>query len=137
MICINCLNNRTSVTNSRTKNKTPQVWRRRQCNKCKKTFTTYERVSAPDEIKCKKPNGKTVNYNFGHLMLDIAACFDHAPDKRAEKTYWLAKSVEDKILALGRTSISTQEIAQIIHRALVAFDNFAAIQFAARHNKLI
>ncbi len=137
MLCIHCLHPKTSVTNSRTHLKTPQVWRRRQCNKCKKTFTTYERVSAIDEIQCQKLNGKKVKYNFGHLILDIAACFDHAPDKRAEKAYWLAKTVEDNILLTGHTTISTKEVAQIVHKTMKPFDNFAAIQFAARHNKSI
>ncbi len=137
MICVYCLSSKTSVANSRTHAQTPQVWRRRRCASCKKTFTTYERISANDEITCQRLDGEKVAYNFGQLILDIASCFDHAPEKRAEKAYWLAKTVENKLLSSGDDHITTKKIAQTVHKTILPFDNFAAIQFAARHNKLV
>ncbi len=131
------MHTKTAVINSRTHSKTSQVWRRRQCAKCGKIFTTYERVSTGDELSCQTISGNKVAYSFGQLLLDIAACFDHAPNKRADKAYWLAKTVEDQLLASGRTNLTTKLIAKTTHRAMLPFDNFAAVQFAARHNKLV
>ena len=134
MICIYCSNPKTIVVNSRSQIKAPQTWRRRKCLNCNKTFTTYERIAASDTLKCIKPKGQTVDYSFGQLLLDIAACFDHAPEKRAEKSYWLAKTVEDKLLMGNKTTINTKIIAKTVHDAMSSFDRFAAIQFAARHH---
>jgi transcriptional repressor NrdR len=134
MICIYCSNPKTAVINSRSQIKTPQTWRRRKCLNCNKTFTTYERIAASDTLKCIKPKGQTVDYSFGQILLDIAACFDHAPEKRANKAYWLAQTVENKLLTRNETAITTQTIAKTVHDVMSSFDRFAAIQFAARHH---
>jgi transcriptional regulator NrdR family protein len=132
MFCINCFHSTTAVTNSRPHKKQPTVWRRRQCQKCKLTFTTYERPSLADNKLITLPGGQTDQFNLGKLILSLAGAFSHAPKEAQYNALWLAQTVEDN-LSTQRKVITPEDIAATAHAVLKQYDEMAAIQYGARH----
>jgi transcriptional repressor NrdR len=132
MFCINCFHKTTTVSNSRPRKNQPQIWRRRTCPHCKKTFTTYERPSLADNKPVDLPDGKTDTFNIGKLILSISKAFTHAPQQAEYSALWLAQSVED-ILSTERQVLTPEDIEVTTHAILKRFDELAAVQYAAQH----
>ncbi len=132
MFCVNCFNRKTQVTNSRSAKKNAAVWRRRHCNHCKADFTTYERPSVAENKTILSGDGTTKLFNIGKLIVSIALSFGHDKNKADYDALWLAHTVED-ILSTQIRSISSEDISAITHQTLKAYDDLAAMQYAARH----
>jgi transcriptional repressor NrdR len=132
MICNNCLHTKTQVTNSRTHKKTPQVWRRRHCNNCNHSFTTYERVAIFDEILVRKDDSEPTPFNPGILLLDLSESLAHSSPQAAHNAYWLTRSIEDDIIIVGG-EITTKILKAKSHAALSRFDTLAGMQYALKH----
>jgi transcriptional repressor NrdR len=136
MICHKCLHTRTRVTNSRVHKKTAQVWRRRYCEKCGSTFTTYERLALSDEITVKNKNGEIQPFNSGILIIDLFDALERSDTNPAANAYWLARSIEDDIAVFQADPITTDRIKQLSHDTLSRFNTLAGIQYAAKHKLL-
>lgn len=130
MFCIKC-HSQTHTTNSRPHKKTPQVWRRRTCKGCGYTFTTYERVSLPDELIIT--GDKDSPYNPARLLQSIVECFGHTTDA-TQHAYWLMRTIEDNLTAHDTPSISPSDLKHRVYTTLASFDELAGVQYAARHN---
>ena len=133
MICIKCFHGKTHVANSRQNKKYPTTWRRHICDQCGYSFTTYEKPAI--SLVVISQDGEKNNFSIGKLILSIARSFNH--DKKAADfySYYLANTVQDKLLLLqNKHTISTQDIAKITHSTLQNFDQIAALQYAAQHN---
>lgn len=132
MFCVNCFNQTTRVANSRPHKKQPTVWRRRTCQACSTTFTTYERPSLAENKPVALSDGKTDVFNLGRLVISIASSFTHDADKAKYDSLWLAYTVEDT-LSTEYPVITPDDIAAVTHQVLKQFDELAAVQYAARH----
>lgn len=76
MDCPYCLNLYSKVTNKR---KSPEgIRRRRECLKCKKRFTTYEKVNR-DEFYIIKKNGQREKFERKKLVQGIEKAFEKRP----------------------------------------------------------
>ena len=131
MICINCFHAKTKVTNSR-RHKQPSVWRRRHCQQCQVTYTTYERPSL-DEQPVLGYDQQTRPFNIGKLTISIASSFRHNKTAADNDSYFLAQTIETKLLMQGK-EISVDDIATLTHATLQQFDPIAAVQYAAQHD---
>ncbi len=132
MFCINCFHKNTTVVNSRSQKKVPQVWRRRKCAKCGTIFTTRERPSLTDNKPVLFPSGRQEIFNLGKLILSIAKAYTHNPQEAEENSFWLAQRVEET-LSTEYEVITPEEIEAITHNVLKHFDELAAMQYAAQH----
>lgn len=129
MVCPYCFHKKTSVANSRGSSKSATVWRRRHCLNCLTTFSTYETVE-PDIIVTKyKSKDK---FSIGKLHLSIAACFTHDNAHIGTDSYELAKTIQTVLLSKGGT-ISSRQLALIVHARLKNFDSLAAMQYGIKH----
>jgi transcriptional repressor NrdR len=131
MFCINCFNPKTAVTNSRTKSKSPAVWRRRHCPHCAHTFTTYERPALADTAIVSS-SSQTETFNLGRLIISISKAFQHSPEAARKDSLWLAQTVEETLLTQNPQA-STDDIAAVTHQILQNYDQLAAVQYAAQH----
>ncbi|HEX6258265.1 MAG TPA: hypothetical protein VFZ48_02195 [Candidatus Saccharimonadales bacterium] len=131
MFCIKC-HAQTLTSNSRPHKKTPQVWRRRTCKSCGYTFTTYERISLPDELIVKGSKEDRA-YNPAQLLQSIVECFAHTADA-TQHAYWLLRTIEDSLAANHTPAIQVGHLKQMVYTTLSGFDDLAGVQYAARHN---
>jgi len=125
MRCAFCGNEETKVTDKRESGEYTR--RRRECLKCGKRFTTYEK---PDiEIIVVKKDGRRERFNREKLILGlIKAC-----EKRAISTEEINKiieEIEEKLRKKGK-EVESKIIGKLVMKALKKLDNVAYIRFAS------
>lgn len=113
--CPYCREDWNDVKNSRPTLNGSQIWRRRLCRKCNKTFTTYERVIPA--LTVIKKGGKRERYNRFNIYTSIyRAAYSWA--KKEELIDKITNKVEMRLLDLGKKEITTEEISTVILRTL-------------------
>src|SRR3954468_21797981 len=78
MKCPYCFNLETSVVDSRDSEDTGAVRRRRECIRCHKRFTTYERVEMVELIVVKK-DGRREQFDKGKLLAGLFRATEKRP----------------------------------------------------------
>lgn len=119
MKCIYCGNTKTKIINSRSTNDNYSTWRRHQCIKCTKLFTTLE-LPNYDQIFIDKKK-----LSLSQLSLDIASCFTHNPNFAKDRALWISKII---ILELFKenSNITKQKLKEITLLMLTRIDPLAA-----------
>ena len=125
MKCIFCSSD-TKVTDKR---ESPEgTRRRRECLKCKKRFTTYERAEKKDIIVVKKDGRREA-----FLREKIKAGIMRACEKRpvsVEKIDKVVDNIEEKLRSRGK-EIKTEIIGKMVMNRLKKIDNIAYVRFAS------
>ncbi|MBI2107814.1 transcriptional repressor NrdR [Candidatus Woesearchaeota archaeon] len=129
MKCPYCNNQETQVTDTRETESLEATRRRRECAKCGKRFTTYERVEEADIVVVKK-DGKRERFQRQKLLNGILkAC-----EKRSvplEKIEKIADDVESDLRKRDSVEIDSRVIGEITMRKLKSLDKIAYIRFAS------
>lgn len=133
MICVYCLNKKTTIPNSRPHKKAPQVWRRRHCSTCGQTFTTYERPSLED-ITLLDNEKVSRQFSLGILTVSIAGSLIATKDTGAV-AYELARTVELRLITRYDIAlpITVSAIADETYRTLKHYDELSAVQYGMQH----
>lgn len=127
MECPYCLNKSSRVTNKR---KSPEgIRRRRECLKCKKRFTTYEKPVEHNFWIIKKDK-KRERFDKEKLKKGIEKAFEKRLISE-EKINKIVNSIEEQLLKKGKKDISSSIIGGIVMRKLKKADNIAYIRFAS------
>ena len=127
MKCILCAGE-TKVTDKRDSD--GETRRRRECLKCSKRFTTYERVEEPNFIVVKKDKSREP---FSREKIRIG--IEKACEKRPVSTEIIDRVINDIEMKLrekvkGR-EVTSQEIGELVMKALKKLDKVAYIRFAS------
>ncbi|MEK6871430.1 MAG: transcriptional regulator NrdR [Nanoarchaeota archaeon] len=125
MKCIYC-DNHTRVTDKR---ESPDgVRRRRECLKCKKRFTTYEKGEKKDIIVVKK-DGRREHFSREKLKLGIIKACEKRPipTKEIDK---ILDELEEKLLQKGK-EVHSEKIGKMVMNRLKRVDKIAFIRFAS------
>ena len=126
MICPYCGFDESNVLESRESDDGKATRRRRECVKCGKRFTTYERVQNID-LKVIKKNGKVENYSREKLE----KCFEKACWKLpVEERARMIDEIEMKLLNWKTVEIPSKEIGKMVMEKLKEVDPMAYIRFA-------
>jgi transcriptional repressor NrdR len=127
MKCPYCLSDLSRVTNKR---KSPEgVRRRRECLKCKKRFTTYEKVSQHDFYIIKKDKSRE-KFDREKLEKGIFKAFEKRPVKK-EKIDKMINNIEEQLRKKGKKEISSSVIGELIMKKMKKLDSVAYIRFAS------
>ena len=128
MKCPYCNSNESSVVDSRDTEENT-VRRRRECEKCKKRFTSYERIELLDLAVVKK-DGSREPFDREKIKKGILkAC-----EKRPVSTEDIEKAVEeiDAIIRKKETTeIPSKEVGELVIKRLQKLDKVAYIRFAS------
>ena len=129
MKCPYCKADDTAVVDSRLSEDGASVRRRRECRKCAKRFTTYERVelSMPMVVKA---NGHRVPYD----REKIRTGFMRALHKRPVPTQYVDDAIdriEQRLMAIGEREVGSRIIGEMVMRELKKMDDVAYIRFAS------
>lgn len=129
MNCPYCLNQETSVLESRTLPGSEGIRRRRRCVKCGKRFTTHERVVSLD-LKVIKKDGRLEDFDREKLIKGVRkSCYKRAvPDTILEA---LVDDIEIRLLRRKATKIKSSDIGQMVLSRLKRVDNLAYLRFAS------
>jgi len=127
MRCPFCKSERTEVTDKRdTDNETR---RRRGCLKCKKRFTTYERLESKN-LRVIKKDGTRESFDADKIKKGIIKACEKRPVslERIEET---VHDIENTLANMNKKEVKTQTIGELIMKALKKLDEVAYIRFAS------
>ena len=129
MKCPYCNYEETQVIDTRETENLEATRRRRECLKCNKRFTTYERVEEADIVVVKK-DGRRERFERQKLLNGILkAC-----EKRTiplEKIEKLVDEVESDLRKRDSVEVESKVIGEIAMRKLKTLDKVAYIRFAS------
>jgi len=135
MKCPFCNNNDTEVVETRDNEDLQTIRRRRECPKCNKRFTTYERIERVPLIVMKK-DGRKEQFDRDKLKNGIL--------KSCEKTVVgiseidsIAEEVEKELRNLDGVEIDSKKIGQLVAQKLKKIDKIAYIRFASVFRRFV
>ena len=129
MKCPYCGEENTKVIDSRPAEENNAIRRRRQCLKCKKRFTTYEKVENIPLIVIKKDDIREP-YDRGKIEAGIVrSC--HKRPVSYEQIVSAVEDVENKIFNMEKKEISSRVIGEIVMERLKELDQVAYVRFAS------
>ncbi len=127
MICPYCGFDESNVLESREAEDGKATRRRRECVKCKKRFTTYERVENIS-LKVIKKSGKVEDYSRNKLERCLEkACWRMTAEEREK----IIDEIEMKLLNWKDIEIPSREIGKMLMEKLKGVDPMAYIRFAS------
>ncbi|VVB83866.1 Transcriptional repressor NrdR [uncultured archaeon] len=127
MYCPYCSHKKSKVTDKR---ESPEgIRRRRECFKCGKRFTTYEKISKED-IYVTKKDGRREKFEREKLESGINRAFEKRPIAK-EKITNMINEIEEQIRKRGKKEIKTSEIGEVVMKKMKKMDNVAYIRFAS------
>lgn len=127
MKCVYCKEGETKVLDSRETNDVTR--RRRECEKCSKRFTTYERVENI-ELTIIKKDGRREPFNRDKIRIGIAKACQKRP-VRQEKINETVSEIENELRKKDDIEIPSKELGEIIIKKLKKLDKVAYIRFAS------
>ncbi len=129
MKCPYCANADTKVVDSRLTDSNDSVRRRRECEKCSKRFTTYERIEIKPIAIIKKDNTREP-FDRNKLMSGlIRACIKR--DISAGTLDLLVDDIENEIHNLPGSEIHSKDLGNLVLNRLRDLDKVAYIRFAS------
>lgn len=134
MVCIYC-GSETKVTNSRSQKRNNQVWRRRQCLKCKAVFTTHEAVDLSSTLLVEV-KGSPKPFVSDILFTDILLAMQDRKDRYLAAREATATIVSKVLKLPGKPLFSTPQISLISADVLKKLDKRAYLRFTAEHTSL-
>lgn len=128
MQCPYCSYPETKVIDTR-ESETSTTRRRRECLKCRKRFTTYERVELINLIVVKK-DGRREQFNRKKLLTGVIKACEKRPIP-IQKIEKIVDEIEIELRNKDSVEISSKEIGQLVMKKLEKLDKVAYIRFAS------
>lgn len=127
MNCPYCAHTKSRVTNKRA---SPEgIRRRRECLKCKKRFTTYEKIEM-SELYVIKKDGRRERFERKKLEAGIMKAFEKRPVSQ-EKIKEIIDEVEEMLRKKGKKEIKSSVIGDLVSKKIKRLDKVAYIRFAS------
>ena len=126
MNCPHCSHGESRVTNKR---ESPNgIRRRRECLKCKKRFTTYEKTEKADFYVVKK-DGRREKFSREKLEHGIEKAFEKRPVSK-EKIEKMINEIEEQLRKRGK-EVKSSVIGELTMKKIKKLDHVAYIRFAS------
>ncbi len=128
MRCPYCQHDETKVIDSRT-SQDFSIRRRRECLKCERRFTTYERIEE-SPVKVIKKDGTRVPFDRSRIRAGIEkACYKRPVSN--EQIDQLVGAVEASVYEDGVREVPSRQIGEMVFNALRDLDKVAFVRFAS------
>ena len=133
MRCPYCSSGDTKVIDTREAGDTDVTRRRRECLKCSKRFTTYERVEAAELIVVKKDKRRE-RFDRQKLMRGLLKACEKRPVKQ-EKVEKVLDDIESDLRKMDSTEIPSRFIGELAMEKLKDIDEVAYVRFASVYRR--
>ena len=128
MQCPYCNHNESKVIDSRHTDP-KSIRRRRECESCKKRFTTYEKIESTPVMVIKKDNSREV-FDGEKIKYGILKACEKRPVS-IEQIEGIVSYIENKLNQSYIYEIETKEIGEIVMDKLKDIDEVAYVRFAS------
>lgn len=129
MKCPYCSHFDTAVMDSRDSDDLSSIRRRRECLKCGKRFTTYERVEMIGLVILKK-DGRRENFDRNKLLTGLMKATEKRPVS-VDDVESAVEAIERELRRRDSTEIPSNVVGEIVMRKLKSLDKVAYIRFAS------
>lgn len=129
MRCPFCENPDTKVIDSRPTEEGHAIRRRRECDNCKKRFTTYEKVEEIPLVVIKKDGSREV-FERSKVMNGIIKACEKRP-VALEAVEAIVNDIERGLNNMMEKEIKTTVIGEVIMDHLIDLDEVAYVRFAS------
>ncbi|MCR5201853.1 MAG: transcriptional regulator NrdR [Lachnospiraceae bacterium] len=129
MKCPFCNEQDTRVIDSRPSDDNASIRRRRECDKCKKRFTTYERVEAIPLVVVKKDKSREP---YDRMKIEsgiFRSCHKRPISVNAINA--MIDEIESEIFSSEYKEIPTEHIGKLVMAKLKKLDSVAYVRFAS------
>ena len=128
MICPYCHHNETRVVDKRDSDDGFVARRRRECVKCSKRFTTYEKIESLN-VKVVKKDGSIQDYDREKLLNGVKiSAQKRLPEDDIER---LVDDIEMRILNRKSSNVAASDIGRMVLTRLKNTDQVAYMRFAS------
>ncbi|OGD10211.1 transcriptional regulator NrdR [Candidatus Amesbacteria bacterium RIFOXYB1_FULL_44_23] len=134
MKCPFCANQDTSVLESRVAEDGQSLRRRRECAKCQKRFTTFERIEGPTVFVVKR-DGSRQPFDREKIVRGVIKSFDKRPVSIDQVTQ-LADEVEREVRRKEVSEVASKVIGKMVLKKLRNIDKVAWLRFASVYLEL-
>ncbi len=128
MRCPYCRSDKISVTDKRDSGDNT-VRRRRECEECKKRFTTYEKIEVAPLVVIKR-DGRREAFDRDKVRNGIMKACEKRPISQ-DKIERLVDEVEAEIRSSEKVEMKSKSIGEIVMNKLRDLDEVAYIRFAS------
>lgn len=133
MRCPYCDSDELKVIDSRAFVETNSIKRRRECIKCEKRFTTYEKIER-NPIYVVKKNNSREKFNKEKLLKGLERATNKRDITRDELENFI-DNIEKLLQNSLKNEISTRELGELVLERLKELDVVAYIRFASVYKK--
>lgn len=103
------------------------IRRRRECQSCRKRFTTYEQIS--EALLIVKRDGRREPFDRHKLLQGLRIACAKRPIAMADIDR-IVDQIEERLFALGKAEVQSKVIGEMILEKLKQLDPLAYIRFA-------
>lgn len=135
MKCPYCNNLDTEVIETRDSEDLATTRRRRECSKCTKRFTTYERVETVTLTVLKK-EGRKEQFDRDKLRKGIAKACEKTT-VGAQEIEKIVDEVERELRTLDTVEVDSKKIGQMVAGRLKKMDKIAYIRFSSVFRRFV
>lgn len=129
MICPFCAHDSSKVLDKREGTDGKTTRRRRECQKCGRRFTTFERAETLDLLIVKK-NGLRESFDRDKVRRGVIRACEKRPIS-AEAIEKVVDEIEADLRKSGQRELSSKEVGEIVTKKLKKLDKIAYIRFAS------
>ncbi len=129
MKCLYCFSNETKVVDKRDNEHEGTTRRRRECLKCSKRFTTYERIENID-LNIRKKDGNCEVFNREKLKKSLLKAL-RRDEISVEDLNKILDSIEADLLSKKLTVVDSSEVGELVLNNLKGLSHIAYMRFAS------
>lgn len=129
MKCPYCNHTDTKVIDSRPADDNSSIRRRRQCEKCEKRFTTYEKLETMPLMVIKKDESREI-YDRSKIESGIVRSCQKRPVSSRQISLML-DTIENQIFNREEKEIPASAIGELVMEQLKELDGVAYVRFAS------
>ncbi len=135
MKCPYCGSKETEVVETRDSEDTETIRRRRECTKCGKRFTTYERIENVNLVVIKK-DGRREQFNRDKLKGGIIRSCEKTKVS-LEDIEKIVAEVERELRSADSVEVESKRIGQLVSAKLKTLDKVAYIRFSSVFKRFV
>ena len=129
MKCPFCFNDERKVVDSRSTDDNTTIRRRRECTKCNKRYTTYEKIEDIPVLVIKRDLARE-NFNKEKIINGLIIACQKRPVSR-KQIEEIAEDIEKKISNKMLTEIESETIGEMVMEKLKEIDEISYVRFAS------
>jgi transcriptional repressor NrdR len=129
MKCPYCGYYETKVVDSRPVDEGTSIRRRRECNACRKRFTTYEKIEGIPLMVVKK-DGRREGYNRNKIINGLIKATEKRPVSM-DKLLDIVDEIERELYSRAEKEVTSKWIGEMVMEKLKELDEVAYVRFAS------